>query len=95
MTATIAISIVSVGIAMIVAAFQISRATKQDRHSADVETTTIIVKLEGIADGVKDIKNDMKELKTEVEGIKERVILVEASTKSAHKRIDTLEEVHG
>lgn len=88
----IIISILSVGVAILVAFWNYSRSTNKDRDESAIEKTTIIVKLENISDGIKDIKNDMKELKSEVEGLKERVVLVEASTKSAHKRLDTLEK---
>lgn len=50
----------------------------------------IIVKLETINENVKEVKSDMKDVKSDMERVKERLIIVEESTKAAHKRIDGL-----
>lgn len=49
-------------------------------------------KLDYISKGVDDIKIDFKVQQREMQEIKERVIKNEASIKSAHKRIDGIEE---
>lgn len=45
-------------------------------------------KLDNIGNNVKDIKNDMSETKEKLESLDRRVVIVEQSTKSAHKRLD-------
>lgn len=91
MSVELAISIISVCIALIVAVAGLLRNSHNDTKEDSTQMTTVIVKLENINDGVREIKSDIKAVKDEVESIKERVVIVEQSTKSAHKRIDTLE----
>ena len=86
------ISLVSVTIAFIVAVVSIYRNSREDHKQDDSKMTTGIVQLETIKDGIKDIKADVKDIKGEVEVIKERLVAVEQSAKSAHKRIDMIEE---
>lgn len=58
-------------------------------HSDDTtQITTVIVKLEAIAEGITEIKSDMRNIKEELQDLRERVAKVEASTTLAHKRID-------
>ena len=76
---------------LLIAAAALWRNLKGDNKADQAAMTTVIVKLETIIENVKDLKNDFKELKAENEDIKERLTAVEASAKSAHKRIDNLE----
>ena len=46
------------------------------------------MKLDQIGADVRDIKYDITAVKKDVQGLKERMIMVEQSTKSAHKRLD-------
>jgi hypothetical protein len=51
---------------------------------------------EQISEIKEDLKTDKQELKDEMRkynNVLERMIIAEQSTKSAHKRIDTLEEI--
>ena len=73
--------------ALCFAAYQYVRASHRD---ADAQMTTIIVKLEGIAEGIVEIKSDIKNVKEDVQALRERMAKVEASAASAHKRIDTV-----
>ena len=54
----------------------------------DAETKT---KLDYISKGVDDIKIDFKVQQRDMQELKERIIKNEESTKSAHKRIDSME----
>nr|DAH33316.1 MAG TPA: Hemolysin [Caudoviricetes sp.] len=47
-----------------------------------------MTKLENIADDVKDIKRDYRETNAEVQNLRERVVAVEQSLRSYHKRLD-------
>ena len=50
--------------------------------------TTMIVKLENISMGISEIKSEMNNIKCDLTQ-RERLVIVEESCKSAHKRIDT------
>lgn len=52
--------------------------------------TAIMIKLENIAEGIIEIKNDLKNVKEDVQALRERMAKVEASASSAHKRIDNV-----
>ena len=60
-----------------------------DKHEA-TQTATILTKLENISDNIKDIKYEITNVKQNVSEMSERLVLVEASAQSAHKRIDEL-----
>lgn len=61
--------------------------TADDKNDAS-QLTTMLVKLENISAGISDIKSDMRNVKDEVQDMRDRLIKVEESTKSAHHRID-------
>ena len=63
--------------------------SSNDRQEAS-QLTMLIVKLENIAEGINEIKSEMGYLKGDVKDLRDRLIVVEQSTKSAHKRIDDL-----
>lgn len=87
------ISVLSLIIAAIVGISSVKRnRTSDDRREAS-EMTTLIVKLENIADGVNEIKADMRNVKSDIQELRERLIKVEQSTSSAHKRIDDIIKV--
>lgn len=92
---TTLISGFSLIIAVIVAISNIrNKNYLNDRESAS-QVTTLIVKLENIADGINEIKADMRSMKTDVDDMRERVVKVEQSVKMAHKRIDSMEVHYG
>ena len=62
---------------------------EQIRHD-----TKIDVKLDNIAKNVDETRLDIKDFNKTINGLSERVSRVEQSTKQAHKRIDSLEELH-
>ena len=75
--------------------FGISSKSRNDKKDTEQETedraathTLLMTKLENIADDVKDIKRDYRETNAEVQNLRERVIAVEQSLKSYHKRLD-------
>lgn len=79
-------------LSFLVAAFALGRNLKGDVKSDQSEMTTVIVKLETINENVKEVKNDIKDVKSDMEKLKERLTIVEQSVKSAHKRIDDVQE---
>lgn len=66
----------------------LKRNQKADNVQEATQMTTVIVKLENIGAGISDIKSDMRNVKDEVKDMRDRLIKVEESTKSAHHRID-------
>ena len=80
--------IVSV-LALLFSVYQFVRASEREDSG---QLTTVLVKLENITELVAEIKKDVKDERQERQGIRERLAAVESSTKSAHKRIDTIEE---
>ena len=82
---TVEISLLLSGISVAFAVFfGISSKNRNDRKDTEQEMT----KLENIADDVKDIKRDYRETNIEVQNLRERVVAVEQSLKSYHKRLD-------
>ena len=77
-------------VSLLIAALALYRNVKGDTKADAGQMTEVIVKLETINENVKDVKTDMKDVKSDVEKMKERLIVVEQSAKSAHKRIDAL-----
>lgn len=78
-------------VALLFSAYQFVKATEKEDTT---QITTVLIKLEGIADGIAEIKADMKNVKTDIRQIYERLAKVEASASSAHKRIDSIKEEH-
>lgn len=79
-------------LSMLIAAFALYRNLKGDTKQDAGQMMEVIVKLETINENVKEVKADMKDVKSDVEKMKERLIVVEQSAKSAHKRIDKLHQ---
>lgn len=77
------------GVALLFSAYQFVRATEKEDTT---QITTVLIKLEGIADGIAEIKADMKNVKSDIRQLYERLAKVEASASSAHKRIDSVKE---
>lgn len=88
---SVLLSVISVVIAAAVAATNIKRNNASDNRQEAANLTTLIVKLENISDGVNEIKSDMRSMKSDIQDLRDRLIRVEQSDKSAHHRLDTLE----
>jgi septal ring factor EnvC (AmiA/AmiB activator) len=72
-------------------------ASKRRNDRKDIEesveekttaNTMIMTKLEAMAEDIKDIKRDYKDTQQHVQELHDRVIIVEQSLKSCHKRLD-------
>jgi len=86
----ILISGLSLLVAVIVAITSIrGRNASVDKQEAS-QITTLIVKLENIAEGVNEIKADMRSMRNDVQELRDRMVIVEQSTKSAHHRLDAI-----
>ena len=88
------LSLVSVTVAIIMCiinATNLRRNRTHDDRQATTELTTLLVKIENINNGINEIKSDMRNMNTDLQKLRDRMIIVEQSSKSAHHRIDKLE----
>ncbi|MDU4883002.1 hypothetical protein [uncultured Clostridium sp.] len=91
---------ISIALACTIVGAVISYATFQRNRGHDIRADTreeadTKAKLDYISRGVDDIKLDNKQRDREMLKMNERLIRVEESVKSAHKRIDGIEEERG
>lgn len=86
------ISIISLSASIYFGLKNSKRGDKADIETKAIESATINVKLDNIGSDVKDIKYDITAVKTDVKDLTGRMIIVEQSTKSAHHRLDGLDE---
>ena len=88
----LAISIISVGFSL----YQGFSGMRRDRSSDDrneaTQLTTVIVKLENIGNGIAELKSKLNNFEIEIREARERIVIVEESTKAAHKRMDNCEK---
>lgn len=88
---SILISLASVICAIVVGSTGIKRNKEADDKKEATQMTTVICKLENIANDTKEIKSEMKSLKVEVQDLREKTLITEQATKSLHKRVDAME----
>lgn len=84
----ILLSAISVGFSLFSGILTLKRNNTKDTVESTTQLTTVIVKLEGISSGIAEIKSEMKNVKTDIQDLRDRLIAVEQSTKSAHHRLD-------
>ena len=72
----------------------IKRHYKNDSRKESEQMTTVIVKLEGISEGIVEIKSELSRVKEDIKHLTERVIIAEQSVKSAHKRLNEISDKH-
>lgn len=88
------ITIASVSCAIFFGMRTASRNKSQDdKHDADT-LARIDVSMETVKNSLVEIKSDLKGVVVENKELRDRVVAVEESSKSAHKRIDRLEGIH-
>lgn len=71
--------------------FTIYQFLRNSNREGTTQITTVLIKLENIADGIAELKGEMKSIRDELGELRERVSKMEASAASAHKRIDRME----
>ena len=86
------ISVVSVVFGVYQTISNLKRNEKVDAKNDASQLTTVIVKLESIGTGIARIENEVTNIKNDVKEDHERLVKVEESAKSAHKRLDTCEK---
>lgn len=91
----ILLSVLSIGIAAVVAVTNIRRNARHDDQQQATELTTLLVKIENINNGINEIKSDVRGMRTDIQEVRERLVKVEQSVSTAHSRIDKLEGKEG
>ena len=87
----IIISVVSLIVAAVVGFANLRRSTRTDTTQQAAEMTTVIVKLEALNNSISEVKSDVRNLGNVYQEVREKLIIVEQSTKSAHRRLDGIE----
>jgi peptidoglycan hydrolase CwlO-like protein len=81
------ISGVSVAFGIIQGLSNMRRNNKADDKNDATQLTTVIVKLENIANGVAEIKSEMTNVKADIKESRERLIKVEQQVKVLNKTV--------
>lgn len=87
-----AIAVVSTAFAIFFGIRNLTRSKTTDDKADATQIATMIVKIDAVGTTVNEIKSDMREFKSEQQFLRDKIIEIEASVKSAHKRIDGLED---
>lgn len=85
------LTIISVCAAVLFGLLAWRRGSKADDRSESAQMATVLQKLQSIADGIAEIKFDLRNVKTDIQEMRERLAKVESSAASAHHRLDGLE----
>lgn len=98
MPIAVVISIISVAFSVLFGLFTLGFNLKNNRKSDSLEltervkeNTRINMKLDTISSNTTEIKNEVSEMRKEINSHDNRIVKVEESVKSAHHRIDGLE----
>lgn len=75
---------------VIIAIISLTRVYKKDNTNSVRNTVRLEEKVDQVNKGVEEIKLNIKEHNVKLEGVTERLIRVEESTKEAHRRIDEI-----
>ena len=89
------ISIGCAVIALIYTAVSFRKTANKDSSQSAADRAKMEANIQYIRDSVDDIKLEYKSLAKEMSEIRDRVVQVEASAKSAHKRMDDYVRQHG
>lgn len=87
-----AIAVVSTAFAIFFGIRNLTRSKTTDDKADATQMATMIVKIDAVGTTVNEIKSDMREFKNEQQFLRDKIIEIEASVKSAHKRIDSIED---
>lgn len=91
LSTSIIISVLSLGFSVYMGLKNNKRTDTKDVEERVKENTRINMKLDAISNNTTDIKNEVSEMRKEINSHDNRIIKVEESVKSAHHRIDGIE----
>lgn len=87
----IIISVLSLGFSVFMGLKSNKRTDVKDIEERVKENTRINTKLDAISGNTTDIKNEVSEMRKEINSHGDRIIKVEESAKQAHHRLDAIE----
>lgn len=79
-------------LSLLIAGISLIQVFNKDSKGSTKDFTRVETKLDTIGGDIKETRDDVKALRIRQEDMNERLVKVEESTKSAHHRIDTMEE---
>lgn len=79
-------------IALIFTALTFKRNADRDTSATASERATMTANISYIRQSIDEIKLDNRAIKTDLEELKTKVATIEASAKSAHKRLDDMKK---
>ena len=88
----IIISVLSLGFSVFMGLKSNKRTDTKDIEERVKENTRINMKLDAISNNTTDIKNEVSEMRKEINSHDSRIVEVEESVKSFHHRLDGIEE---
>ena len=88
----IIISVLSLGFSVFMGLKSNKRTDAKDIEERVKENTRINMKLDAISNNTTEIKNEVSEMRKEINSHDSRIIKVEESANQAHHRLDTIEE---
>ena len=91
LSTAIIISVLSLGFSVYMGLKNNKRTDTKDVEERVKENTRINMELDAISNNTTDIKNEVSEMRKEINSHDNRIIKVEESVKSAHHRIDGIE----
>ena len=80
--------------AVLIALVGLIAASRKDTRQDAAGVAKIEAKLDSISSGVEDIRVETRTTRGRVDALSERVAAVESSCRSAHHRLDQLQEHH-
>ena len=92
MNATVWIPIALSSVMAIVALITLAKNTKKDSDKEIEQRATMTADLKYIRDGLDTIKVDNRTIQRDVGDLKVKVIEIDQSVKSAHKRLDDMQK---
>jgi peptidoglycan hydrolase CwlO-like protein len=86
------ISLVLAFCALLFTALSFRRTQNQDTTASATERATMNANIQYIRQSIDEIKLDNRTIKTDLDELKTKVATIDASAKSAHKRIDDMQK---
>lgn len=78
--------------ALLFTALSFKRNANHDTSDTAAQRATLTANIQYIRDAIDDIKLENKSIQKDLGELKTKVVEIEASTKSAHKRLDDLKK---
>ena len=86
------ISLVLAFCALLFTALSFRRTQNQDTTASATERATMTANIQYIRQSIDEIKLDNRTIKTDLDELKTKVATIDATAKSAHKRIDDMQK---